>query len=60
MINIYVTNGKIKCGWKLLPHENKGTKKPCCAVRQAMLNVEALIMKCEDVMPHQMKGIRDG
>lgn len=47
-------------GWKLLPHENKGTKKQWCAVRQAMLNVEALIMKCEDLMLHQMKGIGDG
>jgi hypothetical protein len=51
---------KNQCGWKLLPHENKGTKKQWCAVRQTMLNVEAFIMKCEDLMFHQMKGIGDG
>jgi hypothetical protein len=47
-------------GWKFLPHENKWTKKQWCDVRQAMLHVKALIMKCEDVMPHQMKSIGDG
>jgi hypothetical protein len=59
VINIlFKWESQFRC--KFLPHGNKGTKKQHYATRQVVSNVKAPIMKCVDVMPHQMKGIGDG
>jgi hypothetical protein len=50
-----------KCGTRQRLHGNVGSKKPLVATyRHVESNVQLLINQCTNVMPHQMKRIRNG
>jgi hypothetical protein len=53
----YKQERKKRC--RILPHQNKGTQKQQTPTIQVESNIQFLIEQCVNVMPHQMKGIRD-
>ncbi len=49
-----------KRGCRFLPHGNKGSHKLQTPTKQAKSNVQLLINLNANIMPHQLKGIKNG